>query len=533
MASTIVTSLAWVRRGVAKAVPDKIELSKDELKLLIDEGQRSLGDLNLNDDDGEEDDEAVTEDTGDGEWEDVEGTEGAAEGAGGGDAADKFYKMDDYDEEPDIPDVHGSGFHNFAVYADNNDDPYITLKEDREEMDEREDTNIKPTDNMIVIGKALEDFTNLEVYVYNEEEGVLYVHHDVLLSSFPLALEWLNFDPLEQQPGNLIAVGNMTPVIDVWDLDIMNAVEPAFSLGKKFKKKSKQKPTAPSLNGHIDAVLDLSWNRHLGHGLASASADESILLWDMSQTKAISLLQRHTDKVQTVEWHPFEMQSLLSGGFDGRINVYDCRSEDSFKTWTVEGEIERVLWNHFQPYNFLASTDKGYVYNYDIRTDKPLFTLHAHEKATTGISLSHTVPDLLVTCSADNSYKVWDTQDNKPGLVVSKDPKMGIINSAIFCPESPFLVAMGGERDSLRLMDLSDHAPVVKRFADRQREPVLPHPSEIAYKGQSSQEGEADAATAEADTMETASETSSTTSSKSGKRKRKKKKKTQTQEPSD
>lgn len=79
----------------------QIELSKEELKLLIDEGQRSLGDLNLNDDD-EEGDEAVAEETGDGEWEDVEGTEGAEGGGGvGGDAADKFYKMDDYDEEPD------------------------------------------------------------------------------------------------------------------------------------------------------------------------------------------------------------------------------------------------------------------------------------------------------------------------------------------------------------------------------------------------------------------------------------------------
>ncbi|XP_063970870.1 periodic tryptophan protein 1 homolog [Lytechinus pictus] len=529
MASAIVTSLSWVRRGVAKAVPDKVELSKDELKLLIEQGQRSLEDLSLNDDDGDGDGAAAGNE-GDGEWEDVEETEGVQQG----DAVDRLYKMDDYDGEPDIPDVHGSGFHNFAVYADNNDDPYITLKEDREENDEREDTNIKPTDNMIVIGKALEDFTNLEIYVYNEEEGVLYVHHDVLLPSFPLALEWLNFDPLEQQPGNLLAVGSMTPVIDVWDLDIMNAVEPAFTLGKKKKKKSKQKPTAPTIDGHIDAVLDLSWNHHLGHGLASASADESILLWDMNQSKAISMLQKHTDKVQTIEWHPFEMQSLLSGGFDGRINVYDCRSDDSFKTWSVDGEIERVLWNHFQPYNFLASSDKGFVYNYDIRTDKPLFTLHAHEKATTGISLSYTVPDLLVTCSADNSYKVWDTQDNKPALVVSKDPKMGIINNALFCPDSPFLVAMGGERDSLRLMDLSQHAPVVKRFGERQKDPVIPHPSELVHRGQRSQGVESEEAAAEADSMETGSEaSSSTTSSASKSAKRKKKKKKKNKEPSD
>lgn len=57
--------------------------------------------------------------------------------------------------------------------------------------------------------------------------------------------------------GNLCALGGMDPVIQVWDLDIENCLEPAFKLGKKPNKKKKTKRV-----GHKDAVLDLSWNRN-------------------------------------------------------------------------------------------------------------------------------------------------------------------------------------------------------------------------------------------------------------------------------
>ena len=57
--------------------------------------------------------------------------------------------------------------------------------------------------------------------------------------------------------GNLVAMGSMSPVIEVWDLDLVDCLEPAYKLGRKGKKKKK----IPGV-GHKDAVLSLAWNSY-------------------------------------------------------------------------------------------------------------------------------------------------------------------------------------------------------------------------------------------------------------------------------
>ncbi|EDO28046.1 predicted protein [Nematostella vectensis] len=116
----------------------------------------------------------------------------------------------------------------------------------------------------------------------------------------------------------------------------------------------KSKSTNETIS-HTGAVLDLSWNHNVRNVLASASADHSVILWDLNPAKAVHVLGHHKDKVQSLEFHPYEPQSLLTGSFDKRAKVVDCRSpESNIKSWKFNGEVERVIWNHFSPFNFLT-----------------------------------------------------------------------------------------------------------------------------------------------------------------------------------
>ena len=82
-----------------------------------------------------------------------------------------------------------------------------------------------------------------------------------------------------------------------------------------------------------------------------------------------------------------------------------------------------------------CSDDGGFVHVCDIRNDKPLFSKQLSDSATTGVTLSSSVPGLLVTASENEYVRIWDLENNQMELVHEKKLKLVIaaINFIYFC----------------------------------------------------------------------------------------------------
>ncbi|OSC99869.1 transducin family protein/WD-40 repeat family protein [Trametes coccinea BRFM310] len=539
--SSLISSVAWVRRGVAARHPTKYVLDDQELervsalaRIELEDARKELelaskaaqsmekrakgDDADGTDDDDEwvdEDDDAPSGDAKDEDAmdEDVpmdqDEPEKPAEPKATGDDLEE-YNLDDYDNDDAMPGMGPfSNIKGLTYYRNNDEDPYITLKED-DEAQEREELEVLPTDNLLVVAKTEDEISQLEIYVYDESEENLYVHHDLMLPSFPLCLEWLDFPPVSspaaRQPadgnapaqfGNFIAVGTLEPEIEIWSLDVVEAMYPDMVLGrpdktaahvptplgtgKKKRKKTKARPASTA--HHVDAVLGLSWNRTHRNLLASASADRTVKLWDLTRDPTINgqggegqgalrSFDVHKDKVQAVQWNQADPTVLLTGSYDRTVRTFDSRAPDAGVGAVVGADVEALRWDPWETHAFYVSLENGLVLNFDARTlpsdlsspSPARFTVAAHDGAVSALDVNPHVRGILATGGTDKVVKVWNvTEDQDLGkrqvsLVTSRDLGVGKVFSTVWSPDDPLTLAAAGSKAKLQIWDVSANA---------------------------------------------------------------------------
>lgn len=333
--------------------------------------------------------------------------------------------------------------------------PGALLEEvESDDEEELEDTTFKPTDLVFTVASADAEAPRLELYVYDEPEDNMYVHHDMEISAFPLCSAWLTDGTM-----SMAAVGTMLPFIEIWALDVMDSVEPAVILGgcEKQSNNYSKKTLRRNLkaDSHTEAVLSVKWNTVAQNIFASGSADRTIKLWDLNQGGVCLGTYAEPEKVQSLDWHATEANYLLSGGFDASMVLRDCRQPDqTAQRFTLPDVIEHV---EFVPASgsaaataaaplAMASTSAGHWAAFDTRmANAPVWQLQPH-RADTTFSCSRQVPGLYATGGKEGEITLWDGRDSSaaPKAIVTRSYKTGSVLTLAFHPNSPHILGAGG-----------------------------------------------------------------------------------------
>ncbi|KAI8919859.1 WD40-repeat-containing domain protein [Powellomyces hirtus] len=491
----MISSLVWVRQGAAQETPDRYRLTDEEFSRVSEKIGAKLTDAQDELEDAQNGVEGMSVD------ERASPEPAAAPAAADDELAE--YNLDNYDDDSDAEQELGgegptaiplfSKVQGLTYHGSNEEDPYVSTRDEEDEDEELREMQVMPGDNLLLAAKTEDEVSHLEVYLYEGEEDNLYVHHDIMLPSYPLCLEWLDFRVGAKKdlatPGNYVAIGTFDPEVEIWDLDTVDAVYPECILGstsqshgpvmedgeggKKKKKKFGPGRTAKRVNPerHVDAVMAISWNKSARNLIATGSADTTVKLWDLnSPEKAIRSFAHHKDKVQAVAWNPAEPTVLLTGGYDQRCFAYDTRAPTATTEWKLTADVECIKWDPFHPERFFVSTEDGLVKTFDARQSgsDPIFTLHAHDGPVSSMDVSSVVEGLMVTGSPDKLVKVWNIKDEKPSCLVSRDLDLGKIFATSFSPNAPFTIAAAGNKGKVLVWNLEDNAGIRRAFSGPQ-----------------------------------------------------------------
>ncbi|KAL8436273.1 hypothetical protein ACSSS7_001824 [Eimeria intestinalis] len=415
----MVSSVCWVPRGRSAQFPTSCVLEEQNIEDLLQQQQQESSSSSKKEQRREE-------------QQLLKQQAAAEDGESDADSDAEMLEDEDSDQEGLLEGVFGIVSSDGAAALA---DPNVRVSA-ADEAEDDEANIILDTDLILVAVAAERDFSSLEVYVHDMERGSLYVHHDLMCGGFPLCLEWLSVLP-GSRPRNLVAVGGFDPLIQIWDLDVLDALEPVHTLGlqqqqkdggsnRSRKKGKKRDKGIRSPDAHEGPVMSLSTSplketlMATGSGLrafarrealASGGADETAKVWDLSTGSCLATYKHHDNKVQVVLWHPTEASLLVTASYDRTVRLLDVSAED--------GSVECLDLRRATSSSSRATAAAA----------PRVWKIAAHTSAATALQQQQQLPNLLVSCGLDETARVWDlrqtdSETNGPVFLHEKDLKV-------------------------------------------------------------------------------------------------------------
>ena len=212
------------------------------------------------------------------------------------------------------------------------------------------------------------------------------------------------------------------------------------------------------LDGHRQAVTAVAFSPDGSH-LASASADQTVMLWELASDSVLSLsLTGHTDAVMAVAYQP-NGQVVASGGFDNTIRLWDAATGAPIGQ-PLTGHADAVLTLAFSPDGdrLVSGSFDSTIRLWDSETGLAVGEpLTGHTDAVTQV-VFNADGTLLASTSRDASVLLWDISA-EPELIGRLVGHQNWVLSAAFHPTEP-LLATSSRDQTVILWDLTTQQPL-------------------------------------------------------------------------
>lgn len=265
--------------------------------------------------------------------------------------------------------------------------------------------------------------------------------------------------------GEILASGGDDAVILLWKVnDNKEPEQIAFQDEDEAQLNKENWTVVKTLRGHLEDVYDICWATD-GNLMASASVDNTAIIWDVNKGQKISIFNEHKSYVQGVTWDPlgqyvatlscdrvlrvysmqkkrvaFNVSKMLSGiGAEGEARSYRMFHDDSMKSFfrrlsfTPDGSLLLTPAGCVESGENVMNTT--YVFSRK-NLKRPIAHLPCPGKATlavrccpvyfelrpvveTGVELMTLPYRLVFAVASEDSVLLYDTQQSFPFGYVS------------------------------------------------------------------------------------------------------------------
>lgn len=145
--------------------------------------------------------------------------------------------------------------------------------------------------------------------------------------------------------------------------------------------------------------------------VASFSDDKTVKVWDIATEQSLNSFEEHTDYVRAGCVNPVSSTTILSGGYDNLVKMYDTRSNECVFTANHGSPVESLVF--FPTGGIFCSAGGTEIKVWDaIAGGKLIANISQHSKTVTCMKLTSNGKH-LISGSLDRHVKFYDTTTYK------------------------------------------------------------------------------------------------------------------------